>query len=875
VTDLEACVDALLSGAGDRTARAALERLEAALAATLTRARRTLGEITVAAIAQRALATTRESFAVLSDATLDANGARLLPGPAREPTPELVAAARALAISLLSVLDLVTARILTPALLAAVSGVGTRPGEQGTDAPAGAGGPAMEARRTDRQPLPRLETGIPNLDAILEGGFVPGASVVLAGPPGSGKTILAQQICFHAATPGSRALYFDTLSEPTAKKLMFLRTLEFFDAAKLEDAVHFVDVGSHFPSQGLKRSADAIVREIDRVRPAIVVIDSFKVFDSMARSAEELRNFVYEIVVKLMAWGCTSLLLGEYPQEQFSASPIFSVIDGIITLAHREVAGERRRTLQVLKMRGTGHSPDAHPFEITGRGVAIYPPRVTVQREPALLSNGGATRMKTGVAKLDELLGEGIVRGSTILVAGTTGTGKTVFSLEFVFRGAKQFEEPGIIFAFEETAERIRFEALSLGFDLDREIDRGMVKIVYIPQPRVFADAHLLLMQEEIEKLGAKRVVIDSLSLFLTKIDEPQVVREKIYQVASLVHNAQAVGFFVTDIPFGTDRVSRFGFEETLVDGVFLLSSREEGLSRQRYIDIYKLRNTAHMKGRHTMVIGPGGITIYPRYSSPDPDQEPPPPPADTNRRIASGVSGLDELMGGGLLERSATLVYGSPGAGKTLLALQFVLEGAKHGERGIYLTLEEGPEQLVRNATRVGLPLAAAVESGMVRIEYVSQEGIRAIDFLAILSDRLKELKARRCVLDSTSHVVKYGLASDELRKLLYGLIVRFKRLDVTSIFNIETRRLCSSEPLVESDLPPIADNVVVLRYSLREEKRRHEVTVIKTRGSVHDEGTYAFSLVTGGIRVEGVPRTVGAAAPPFADKKKRRRSA
>src|SRR5205807_6645297 len=196
-------------------------------------------------------------------------------------------------------------------------------------------------------------------------------------------------------------------------------------------------------------------------------------------------------------------------------------------------------------------------------------------------------------------------------------------------------------------------------WDLDGEIDRGMIEIVFIPQPDVMVEAHLLMMRERVQALGARRVVVDSVSVFLHKIKDPQIAREKPFQLATIVQNAQAVGFFATDIPYGSSQLSRFGVEETVVDGVILLTSSEEAFERQRYMEVYKLRNTAHSKGRHNLIIGPGGINIFPRYP-PELAAEKPSPPMESSRRCSSGVPGLDQLLGGGLLERSVTIVSGS-----------------------------------------------------------------------------------------------------------------------------------------------------------------------------------------------------------------------
>src|SRR6185436_18650333 len=146
------------------------------------------------------------------------------------------------------------------------------------------------------------------------------------------------------------------------------------------------------------------------------------------------------------------------------------------------------------------------------------------------------------------------------------------------------------------------------------EIERGMVEIVFIPQPDIMVEGHLLMIQQRVEAMQARRVAIDSVSVFLHKVTDPRISREKIFQLASIIQNIQAVGLFATDIPYGANQLSWFGVEETVVDGVILLTSTEEGFERQRYLEVYKLRNTAHLKGRHNMVIGKGGVSVFPRY---------------------------------------------------------------------------------------------------------------------------------------------------------------------------------------------------------------------------------------------------------------------
>jgi circadian clock protein KaiC len=715
-------------------------------------------------------------------------------------------------------------------------------------------------KKKTTKPNARITTGVRNLDALLHGGFPKGSTTIVGGTPGAGKTTLVQQICFHNASPKERVLYFNTLSEPTAKTIRYMSQFGFFDRGKLADAVEFVDLGIMLRVQGVDEVTQLVMAHLKRVKPAIVVIDSFKVFEDLTGSKEELRKFTYELAVNLMAWETTTFLIGEYGASDIQTNPLFSIVDGLAMMMQRVESGEQQRFVQIVKMRGTSHSRDEHPFVIAEGGVEVFAPRVTIRREDR---GPSGPRCRTGISKLDELLGEGIPRGSSLLIAGVAGTGKTMLSLEFVYRGA-QAGEKGIVFSFEETEERLCASARGLGWDLDREIERGMVEIVFTPQPEILVEGHLEMMSERIQALGAQRVAVDSLSVFLHKITDPRIAREKTFQIASLVQNAQAVGFLATDIPYGSEQISRFGVEETVVDGVILLSSTPEGLERHRYLEVYKLRNTAHLKGRHDMLIGQGGITVFPRY-----DALPaaaPPRYAARPKRLDTGVAGLDALLGGGLLESSVTFVAGSSGIGKSTLGLQFLLEGAKAQEGGLFVSLEESPDQLRAMAASLGLDLDGAIEEGLVEIIYLARERVRPNQVLAMLTEKIVERKTRRLVLDGASHLLSEALAASEHRQLVDGLVTRFKQLGVTGILTFETRTLLASNGgVTDRGVSPIADNLLMLRYRETEDGLRPTVTVIKTRGSAHDFETHDIAIGAGGLRVgsarDGV--RVGAGAP------------
>jgi circadian clock protein KaiC len=459
----------------------------------------------------------------------------------------------------------------------------------------------------------RIKTGVKNLDELLDGGLPRDTVTVFAGSPGAGKTTLAQQICYNNASVNQKALIFQTLSEPVAKTMKYMGNFSFFDSKKLRECIEYVDLGGLLRSKGLENASQTMLKHIKRVGPAFVVIDSFKVFEDLADSKEDLRKFTYEIAVQLMAWEVTAFLLGEYNQEGMETSPLSSVVDGIITMTGRLNASDEHRLFKILKMRGTNHDQNSYPYEIGSDGIEIY----GVRNSPPIHSRKSevlkSVRLKSGISGLDPLIGGGLPLPSVNLLLGRSGMGKTLFILESICKGAEEQKEKGIIFSFEMNEQELCKQAVSLGLNLTKLIKSGMVEIIYIPQPNIFIERDIEMMQQRITKLGAKRVAVDSINVFLEKLREPQVVREKILQISTIIKSAGAIGFLTKDALSDELGAIRLGSDDSVPDAILLLSSEPGAESRQQFIEVLKMRNTDHAKGKNPFTIEKKGIKVLPR----------------------------------------------------------------------------------------------------------------------------------------------------------------------------------------------------------------------------------------------------------------------
>ena len=436
----------------------------------------------------------------------------------------------------------------------------------------------------------RLPTGSARLDEILNGGFLPNAVNLITGVPGSGKTILSQQVAFRNATRDKPALYLTTLSEPLDKVLRYGQSLTFFDAKALRDGrVIYEDIGDVVGTQGPDELLAIFDRYLKEVRPGIVVVDSFRILRVMSRDLPSFRHFLYELLRRLSASPTTSIWNAPYARAGVMDEAEAAVADAVLALDIKQVAEREVRVAQVLKLRGSSFRSGEHVYRLSADGFDVFP-RLAEQKIEASFELS-ETHTGTGIAALDaQLANGGYWAGATTLVAGPSGIGKTLMGLHFLYRGAEA-GEPGILATFQETATQLGRIVRSFGWSLEEPnvhvMSRGLVDLSI--------DQWVYELIELAESTRARRIVIDSLVDVQGAAGDAVRFREWMFSMTQRFSRAGVSLMLIVEVPdlFQLDRISEQGISH-LADNVVLLQYVQEGSQLSRALTILKTRAMRH-----------------------------------------------------------------------------------------------------------------------------------------------------------------------------------------------------------------------------------------------------------------------------------------
>jgi circadian clock protein KaiC len=359
--------------------------------------------------------------------------------------------------------------------------------------------------------IKRLATGVPGLDEVLGGGLPEFSFNLIAGRPGCGKTTLAHQMMFAMASAERPAIYFSVLGEPPLKMLRYQQQFDYFDDAALDHRLRFVSLSDEALVGHLDQVLQRIVDEVSRYNPALVFVDSFRsavdVHSAGDAAATSLQALVQQLGVFMTSWQATTFLIGEY-FDPVDANPVFTVADGLIWLHQSVQRNSMVRKLEVMKMRGQPSLPGLHTFRIGSSGVRVFAPAGRAPSSPdGIGPDQHRARLSIGVPEIDQMLGGGLPRGYSLLVAGPSGSGKSILASAFLAEGARN-GETGVLAAFEQQPNHSRNR------ELIALIDSGQVGLVDSRASDLSIDEVVLLILGEVRRLKATRVVLDSLSGF-------------------------------------------------------------------------------------------------------------------------------------------------------------------------------------------------------------------------------------------------------------------------------------------------------------------------------------------------------------------------
>ncbi|MEO8632329.1 MAG: ATPase domain-containing protein [Chloroflexota bacterium] len=472
--------------------------------------------------------------------------------------------------------------------------------------------------------------------------------------------------------------------------------------------------------------------------------------------------------------------------------------------------------------------------------------------------------VKTGISGLDPILSAGIPRRNVILIEGAIGTGKTTLGVEFVYRGASVFDEPGIIVLFEVSPDKLIRDAAGFGWDLPALERAGRLRIIFTTRPvfrQELQQADSLLL-EEAAKMGARRIFVDGVGGVVEAAAVPEP-REAFQILVEGLQRENLTAMLALEAAALNDASLP---EESITDTVIRLRMEDQQRATVRSIEIVKSRGHDFQMGRHSYRIVDGrGIEVYRRVQAPRKGTRDRAAAFDTSKRVSTGVPGLDEVVNGGYYLGSTTVVAGISGVGKSVMACHYIAEGARRGERSLMLSLDEQVPQVLRNATSIGIDLQAEIDRGLIRLHYHPPQEIEVDHHFHDIEQIVQEFKPVRVVIDSLStYGSNLGTTGRVFRDFFHALIALMKEEQIAAVYNHENPEMLGMSSMMgDFAMSSLVDNIILLNWIELGDSFRLGLTVAKMRANPTSHVTHECEVVDGqGMRV--LPRNLSLALPP-----------
>ena len=463
----------------------------------------------------------------------------------------------------------------------------------------------------------------------------------------------------------------------------------------------------------------------------------------------------------------------------------------------------------------------------------------------------GIAKAPTGIQGLDDITGGGLPRGRPTLVCGSAGCGKTLLAMEFLVRGIIEYGEPGVFFTFEETAEELAQNVLSLGFDLDDLAGRGQIAVEHVRIERdEFAETGeydleglFIRLALAIDTIGAKRVVLDTIETLFGSLDNEALVRSELRRLFRWLKDKGVTS--VVTAERGEWSLTRQGLEEYVSDCVILLDHRVNDQTSIRRLRIVKYRGSSHGTNEYPFLIDASGFSVLPLTSLGLDNQA-------SNERISTGIDRLDVMLGGGPFRGTSVLLSGTAGTGKSSIAAHMAEASCRRGERCLYYSFEESPSQILRNMRSIGLDLAQWVEKGLLSFVSVRPTLYGLEMHLATMHKHIVAVDPQLVVVDPISNFVTSGSAR-EAHTMLLRLVDFLKTRLTTAVFVSLTSGGGTIEA-TEQNISSLIDTWILLRDIELGGERNRGLHVLKSRGTAHSNQVREFVLGSHGVEFRDV---------------------
>jgi circadian clock protein KaiC len=462
--------------------------------------------------------------------------------------------------------------------------------------------------------IERVPSGLGGLDTILNGGFLKGGLYIVQGTPGTGKTTLANQICFNHIAASGRALYVTLLAEYHGRMMLHLGSMSFFNASKVPDKITYLNGFGTLREEGYRGLRDLLRREVAAHKATILILDGFATVQRKSPEEQDFNEFVHELQAIAVATGCTMFLLSS--AEGIKETPEYTIVDGIVELSDQLIGWSAESTLQVIKFRGSGYLRGRHAFRITGDGLVVYPRIEALLARPSRPDPSAIETAPSGVDRLDAMLGGGLPAASTTIVMGPSGVGKTTLGLQFLSRCSES--EPGLLFGFYETPARISAKVDGVCRPLRDLLDSGTVEVLWQPPTDGLLDAYGERLLESVRRRGVRRLLIDGLNAFQSAALEPVRMSQYLTALMNELRELGVTTIYTLVVPNIIGPYIRAPIDDLsiLSDNLILMRYVELRSRLHRLISVVKVRNSDFDPSLHEYVTTGQGVQIEATFDS-------------------------------------------------------------------------------------------------------------------------------------------------------------------------------------------------------------------------------------------------------------------